>query len=160
MRKWMIGALALAFAMPVFAANLEFKGIKVGMQLAELKTMFPNLACDDDKAQVTTCSEEHGDGDGQEVYIFNMYQGKVARANIWISANKYRETRETLMRQLGRPSSKIENEVNKKKVEVLTWMRSAPSGMLVLEQSVANDPSKTNIMMNDDTLVGEMAKAK
>ena len=163
MRKWTIGAIgavALCFAIPGIAANLEFKGIKVGMSLTDLKTMFPNLACDDDKAQVTTCSEEHGDGDGQEVYIFNMYQAKVARANIWISSNKYREARENLMRQLGKPSSKIENEVNKKKVEVLTWMRSAPSGMLVLEQSVANDPSKTNIMMNDDTLVGEMAKAK
>jgi hypothetical protein len=155
-----IGAAALWFAVPALAANLEFNGIKLGMTLGELKAKFPNLTCEDEKAQVTSCSEEHGDGDGQEVYIFNLYEGKVARANIWISANKYREARDTLLHQLGKPSSKTDEEVNKKKVEVLTWMRSAPSGLVVLEQSVANDPTKTNIMINDDAMMSAMAKVK
>lgn len=163
MRKWMVvamGAAALWFAVPAMAANLEFRGIKLGMPLTELKGLFPNLMCDDEKAQATTCTEERGEGDSQESYIFNMFQGKVARANIWISSAKYRETRETLLKQLGRPSSKTENEVQKKKTEILTWMKSAPSGMLVLEQTFVNDPSKTNIMLNDDGLMSAMAKEK
>src|SRR5690242_17802124 len=131
MRKWLIvamGAAALWLAMPAMAATLEYRGIKLGMPLSELKAMFPNLTCDDEKAQATTCSEERGEGDSQEVYIFNIFQGKVARANIWISAAKYRETRDALVRQLGKPTSKTDNEVQKKKTEILTWMRSAPSG--------------------------------
>lgn len=163
MRKWMVvamGAAALWFAMPAAAANLEYKGIKLGMQLAELKAMFPNLMCDDEKAQATTCTEERGEGDSQESYIFNMFQGKVARANIWISVSKYRETRDILWRQLGKPTSKTENEVQKKKTEILMWVRSAPAGMLVLEQAFVNDPTKTNIMMNDDAMMAELGRAK
>src|SRR5689334_25081012 len=155
-----IGAAALWFAVPVMAANLEYKGIKTGMPLSELKTMFPDLLCDDEKAQVTTCTDERGQGDSQESYVFNMFDGKLARANIWISSTKYREARDVLMRQLGKPTNKSESEINKKKFEVLTWMRSAPSGLLVLEQAVSNDPTRTAIMMNDDQLIAAMSKAK
>jgi hypothetical protein len=155
------GAAALWFAVPVMAANIfQFNGITLGMSLTDLRAKFPNLVCDDEAPQISTCSEEHGSGDTAEVYVFNMYSGKVARANIWFSGTKYREAKETLIHQLGRPSNKMDTEVEKKKVEVLTWMRSSPSGLIVLEQAIANDPSKTNLMMNDDTLVGEMAKAK
>jgi hypothetical protein len=146
--------------MPAFAANLEFKGIKLGMPLTDLKAIFPNLTCEDEKSPATICTEERGEGDNQESYLFNVVQGKVARANIWISAAKYRETRDTLLRQLGKPTSKTDNEVQKKKTEILTWMRSAPSGMLVLEQAFANDPTKTNIMLNDDGLMAELGKVK
>ena len=164
MRKWIVvafGAAALWFAVPVMAANIfQFNGISLGMSLNDLRAKFPNMVCDDEGAQITTCSEEHGSGDTAEVYVFNMYGGKVARANIWFSASKYREAKDTLIHQLGRPSNKMDTEIEKKKVEVLTWMRSAPSGLIVLEQAVANDPTKTNLMMNDDALVGQMAKAK
>jgi hypothetical protein len=164
MRKRMVvafGAAALLFAVPAMAAgNFEYKGIKLGMSLTELRAMFPNMVCDDETAKVSLCQEERGNGDASETYVFNMYGGKLARANIWFSENKYREARETLMRQFGRPSNKTDVEVAKKKAEVLTWMHSSPSGMLVIEQLTDKDPTKTNIMMNDDTLVGEMAKAK
>lgn len=156
-----LGAAALWFAVPAMAANLfQFNGISLGMSLDDLRAKFPNIVCTDDRPQISTCSEEHGTGDTAEVYVFNMYAGKVARANIWFSGTKYREAKDALIRQLGRPSNKMDNQVDKKKVEVLTWMRNSPSGLIVLEQAVANDPTKTNLMMNDDALVGEMAKAK
>jgi hypothetical protein len=153
-----LGAAALWFAVPALAANFEYKGIRLGMPLSELHSLFPKLACDDETAQVTTCQEEHGDGDGQESYVFNLFDGKLARANIWVSTNKYREAKETFVRQLGKPTSKSDNEINKKKTEVLTWMRNSPAGLLVLEQATANDPTKANIMMNDDMLVSAMTK--
>ena len=156
-----LGAAALWFAVPAMAANLfEFNGVSLGMSLSDLRAKFPNLVCDDNASQISTCSEEHGAGDTAEVYVFNLYAGKVARANIWFSGTKYRATKDTLIHQLGRPSNKMDTEIERKKVEVLTWMRSSPSGLIVLEQAVANDPTKTNLMMNDDTLVGQMAKAK
>lgn len=161
MRKRIVvafGAAALLFAVPVLAANLEFKGIRLGMQLTDLKTMFPTMSCEDQGAEVSICSEEHGDGDAQESYIFNVYQGKLARANIWFSTNKYRETKDSLLRQLGKPTSKTDNEIEKKKVEVLTWMRTSPSSMLVVEQAVAADPKRTNVMLNDDALMTQIAK--
>jgi hypothetical protein len=160
MRKRMVvafGVAALLFAVPALAANLEFKGIRLGMPMTDLKTMFPTMSCEEQGADVSICSEEHGDGDSQESYIFNLYQGKLARANIWFSTNKYRETKDALLRQLGKPTSKTDNEIEKKKVEVLTWMR--PSSMLVVEQAVAADPKRTNVMLNDDMLMAQMGKA-
>jgi hypothetical protein len=155
-----IGAAALWFAVPALAADLDFKGVKLGMSLTELHAVFPKMSCDDEAAQVTICQEEHGEGDAQESYVFNIFDRKLARANIWFSGSKYRDTKESLMRQLGKPTSKTDVEINKKKMEVLTWMRNSPSGLVVLEQAVSNDPSKTNLMMNDDKLVGAMAAAK
>lgn len=155
-----IGVSLLWFALPASAqSSFEFKGIKLGMSVKDLHTSFPNLFCDEQGPQTLTCTDEHGDGDAKESYVLNVFDGKVARANIWLSATKYREAKDALLKQFGKPTSKNLGGDNKKS-EVLTWMRATPSSLLVVEQSTMKDPALMSVMMNDDGLIAQMAKAK
>jgi hypothetical protein len=132
------------------------------MPVKDLHANFPNLFCDEQAPQVMTCTDEHGDGDAKESYVLNVFDGKVARANIWLSGTKYREAKDSLLKQFGKPTSKSEvaAEKEKKKSEVLTWMRSAPSSLLVVEQTAVKDPTMMSVMMNDDGLIAQMSKAR
>lgn len=156
--KWLMvfGALLLSLtAVAQKSGPFEVSGMKLGMPLSEFKTAFPNMFCDQRGPGVTVCTEERDNG---ESYLVNFYQDKLARANVWMQTGRYREVRDQLVRQFGKPSSRVENGQKSKKVEVLTWMRTSPSSMLVIEQAAQNNPDKTFVMMNDDRLMGEMAK--
>jgi hypothetical protein len=156
----LIGVAMLWFALPASAqSNFEFKGIKLGMSIQDLHSSFPNFFCDEQGPQTMTCTDEHGDGDAKESYVLNVFDGKVARANIWLSATKYREAKDSLLKQFGKPTNKNLSG-DKKKSEVLTWMRTAPSSLLVVEQSTMKDPALMSVMMNDDGLIAQMGKAK